>query len=277
MDASPTHNMMTAQLPAEKSSIEAILQAMESAVTSDGLLHIANCIEANLSEALADPHQTEEGNQYIIDLHEIMDEVRQRYAQTRENEITLETNRLRDRLNTWGVTQKQDVHFTPVKSKKANKNRKTTEAQAAKKPRTEEASCSNRFSNLTIEEHNMDADSDVEEITPMPSPLKEKTPPENRWRRRAMTSTPLQEAQAKAAPVVSLEEFPPLPSKPDTRRKQPKIAEPILEDPFSVLKSEKCQTLYRELQQFVKIAETIPTKAGRMAALFKFIEEEKED
>ncbi|GFU43313.1 hypothetical protein NPIL_232451, partial [Nephila pilipes] len=172
MDESPTHNMMTAQLPAEKSSIEAILQAMESAVTSDGLLHIANCVESSLSEELANPHQTEEGSQYIIDLHEIMDEVRQRYAQTREKEITLESNRLRDRLNTWGVTQKQDVQFTPVKSKKTNRNRKTTEAQAAKKPRTDEASCSNRFSNLTIEENNMDADSDIEEITPMPSPLK---------------------------------------------------------------------------------------------------------
>ncbi|GFT38584.1 hypothetical protein NPIL_516391 [Nephila pilipes] len=229
-----------------------------------------------------------------------MDEVRQRYAQTRENEITLETNRLRDRLSSWGVTQKQDTHFTPVKPK--NKARKSTEAQAAKKPRTEEATCSNRFSNLTIEENEMDADSDVEEITPMPSPLKttkriprttanaaiprrqmappitpkEKTPPENRWRRRAMTSTPLQEAQAKAAPIASVEEFPPLPSRPETRRKQPKITEASIEDPFSVLKSEKCQTLYRELQQFVKIANTIPTKAGRMAALFKFIEEEDE-
>ncbi|GFS83200.1 hypothetical protein NPIL_397391 [Nephila pilipes] len=109
-----------------------------------------------------------------------------------------------------------------------------------------------------------------------PPKPKEKTPPENRWSCRAMTSTPLQEAQAKAVPIASVEEFPPLPSKPETRKKQPKMTEASLEDPFSVLKSEKCQTLYRELQQFVNIANNIPTKAVRMAALFRFIEEEDE-
>ncbi|GFS94252.1 hypothetical protein NPIL_429891 [Nephila pilipes] len=142
MDDSPTHEMVSVKLPAEKASIEAILKAKESTVTSDGLLHIANCVEANLSDALTNPHQSDDLSQYIIDLHEIMDEVRSRYAQTREKEIALESNRLRERL-----------------------------------------SC-------------------------------------------------------------------------------------------QTLYREKCQTLYRELQQFVQIANTIPTKAGRMAALFKFIEEE---
>ncbi|GFT75001.1 hypothetical protein NPIL_479741 [Nephila pilipes] len=121
--------MTTAKLPAEKALIEAILKAMESTVTSDGLLPLANCVEANLSDALTNPHQSDDLSQYIIDLHEIMDEVRSRYAQTREKEITLESNRLRERLNSWGVISKPDTQFTPVKPK--NKTRKHTGSQAA--------------------------------------------------------------------------------------------------------------------------------------------------
>ncbi|GFU29042.1 hypothetical protein NPIL_9971 [Nephila pilipes] len=86
----------------------------------------------------------------------------------------------------------------------------------------------------------------------------------------SLTSTPLQEPQNTPDPTITTEEFPPLPSKPENRKKQPKTTETTLEDPFS--KSEKC--LYKEMQQFDRIANNIPTKAGRMAALFKFIEEE---
>ncbi|GFS69008.1 hypothetical protein NPIL_133931 [Nephila pilipes] len=117
------------------------------------------------NEALANPHQSDEATQYIIDLHEILDEVRIRYAHTREKEITLESNRLRDCLNSWGITKQPEAQFTPVKGK-------NTEPQAAKKPRTEEPSCSNRFSSLTIEDNEEETDMNAGETTPMPSPTK---------------------------------------------------------------------------------------------------------
>ncbi|GFS84373.1 multidrug resistance-associated protein 1, partial [Nephila pilipes] len=73
---------------------EAILQAMENTTTSEGLLHIANSVEANLSDALANPHQNDEQSQYIIDLHEVLGVVRNLFAQIREKEIVREANLL---------------------------------------------------------------------------------------------------------------------------------------------------------------------------------------
>ncbi|GFU44078.1 hypothetical protein NPIL_588701 [Nephila pilipes] len=107
-----------------------------------------------------------------------------------------------------------------------------------------------------------------------PPKPKATAPTENRWRRRAATSTPLQEAQKVPTTIINTEDFPPLPSKPETIKPHPKTTGNNIEDPFTILKSEKCQTLYKELQQFVRIANNVPTKAGRMAALFKFIEED---
>ncbi|GFT25764.1 hypothetical protein NPIL_695251 [Nephila pilipes] len=109
VDTTPVPEMAKIKLPAEKASVEAILKTLESTVTSDGLLHIANCVEANLSGALANPHQSDELSQHIIDLHESMDEVRNRYAQTREKEITLESARLRERLSSWSITTKPNL------------------------------------------------------------------------------------------------------------------------------------------------------------------------
>ncbi|GFT65587.1 hypothetical protein NPIL_231471 [Nephila pilipes] len=143
---------------------------METTATADGLLHIANCVEANLSDSLANPHQSDEATQYIIDLHEILDEVRIRYAHTREKEIALESNRLQDCLQSWGITKQPETKFTPVKGK--NKSKNNTGHQAAKKPRTEEPGCSNRFSSLTIEDKEEEADMEAGEVTPMPSPTK---------------------------------------------------------------------------------------------------------
>ncbi|GFT81104.1 hypothetical protein NPIL_71811 [Nephila pilipes] len=286
MDSSPLHDMMDTKLPAEKASIEGILKAMETTATADGLLHIATCVEANLSYTLANPLQSDEATQYIVDLHEILDEVRIRYAHTREKEIAVESNRLQDCLQSWGITKQPEAKFTPVKGK--NKSRKNAEHQAAKKPRTEEPGCSNRFSSLTIEDKDDETEMDAGETTPMPSPTKPhhhpnpiNHPPKpkaaapvvNRWRQRAATSTPLQETQRSSPTITNSEEFPPLPSKPAAPAP---TTQTNIEDPFTILKSKKCQTLYKELQQFVKIAENIPTKAGRMAALFKFIEEDND-
>ncbi|GFT57692.1 hypothetical protein NPIL_502051 [Nephila pilipes] len=259
-----------------------------------------------------------------------MDEVRNRYAQTRKKEITLESVRLRERLSSWGVTTKPETQFTPVKSK--NRARKNLDSQSAKKPRTDDANCSNRFSTLTIEGTDEITEMEARDTPPMPSPPasprrtprpatppsiprrkmappitidnvpnaaallvtehpasylacprnptnhppkpKETAPPENKCRRRAVTSTPHQEPRHKPAPELSAENFPPLPSKPGTSKKQQNTSETAIEDSFSVLKSPKCQELYGELKQFVRIANNIPTKAGRMAALFKFIEED---
>ncbi|GFT00678.1 spectrin beta chain [Nephila pilipes] len=251
MEDDQLHDSMHAKLPAEKASIEAILTTMESTVTSDGLLHIANCVEANLSNAIAQPHHSDESTQYIVDLQEIMEEVRSRYVQTREKEIDMESSRLKDRLNQWGISQRADTQFTPVKGK--NKTRKSAESQAAKKPRTD--NYTNRFSSLAIEEDEGDNEMDAGEITPMPSPTKS-------------------EAENPSPTIINNEDFPPLHSKPVPTRAKPKSNETPIEDPFSVLRSEKCQTLYKEMQEFVHIANNIPTKAGRMAALFKFIEEE---
>ncbi|GFT37557.1 hypothetical protein NPIL_301161 [Nephila pilipes] len=170
MEDDSFHDSMHAKLPAEKASIEAILTTMETTVTSDGLLHIANCVEANLSNAIAQPHHSDESTQYIVDLQEIMDEVRSRYMQTREKEIDMEANRLKDRLNQWGIIQRAETQFTPVKGK--NKTRKSADAQAAKKPRTENTSYTNRFSSLAIEEDEGENEMDAGEITPMPSPTK---------------------------------------------------------------------------------------------------------
>ncbi|GFS65410.1 hypothetical protein NPIL_246871 [Nephila pilipes] len=298
MEEEEYHNSMHAKLPAEEASIEAILTAMESAATSDGLLHIANCVEANLSTAIAQPHHSDESTQYIVDLQEIMEEVRSRYVLTREKEIEMESSRLKDRLNQWGIHPRTETQFTPVKGKK--KTRKSADSQAAKKPRTD--SYTNRFSSLAIEEgEDVNEDEmDAGETTPMPSPTKpvrhtplpqfnttcprnpinhapkpkQAAPKVNHWRRRAATSTPLQEAENPSPAILNSEDFPPLPSKPAPTRSKPKCQEIPIEDPFSVLKSEKCQTLFKELQEFVRIANNIPTKAGRMAALFKFIEED---
>ncbi|GFU19296.1 hypothetical protein NPIL_239351 [Nephila pilipes] len=96
-----------------------------------------------------------------------MDEVRNRYAQTRGKEITMESARLRERLNSWGVTTKTENQFTPVKSK--NRARKNLETQSAKKLRTDDAACSNRFSTLTIEEDET-TEMEARNTTPMPSP-----------------------------------------------------------------------------------------------------------
>ncbi|GFS31751.1 hypothetical protein NPIL_690221 [Nephila pilipes] len=79
-------------------------------------------------------------------------------------------------------------------------------------------------------------------------------PKENHWRRRAANSTPLQEAENPSPTIINNEDFPPLPSKPAPTRTKPKSTETPTEDPFSILRSE----------------------AGRMAALFKFIEEEED-
>ncbi|GFU34320.1 hypothetical protein NPIL_648931 [Nephila pilipes] len=182
-----------------------------------------------------------------------MEEVRSRHVQTREKEIEMESSRLKDRLNQWGINQRTDNQFTPVKGK--NKTRKGAESQAAIKPRTD--NYTNRFSSLAIEEGEDDNEMDAGETTPMPSPTKP-------------------EAENPSPPIINNEDFPPLPSKPAPTRTKPKNTTTPIEDPFSVLKSEKCQTLYKEMQEFVRIANTIPTKAGRMAALFKFIEEEED-
>ncbi|GFS31750.1 hypothetical protein NPIL_690211 [Nephila pilipes] len=80
----------------------------------------------------------------------------------------MESSRLKDRLNQWGINHRTDTQFTPEKGK--NKTRKSAESQAAKKPRTD--NYTNRFSSLAIEEGEDDNEMDAGEITPMPSPTK---------------------------------------------------------------------------------------------------------
>ncbi|GFU06784.1 hypothetical protein NPIL_127571 [Nephila pilipes] len=82
---------------------------MEKTTTSDGLLHIAYCDETNLSDALANPHQTDELSQHIVNLQEKMDEVRNSFAQTREKEIAKLSSILRECLISWGVTVKPET------------------------------------------------------------------------------------------------------------------------------------------------------------------------
>ncbi|GFT96759.1 hypothetical protein NPIL_330861 [Nephila pilipes] len=213
MEDDPHHNIKNTKLPAEKASIEAILTAMETTVTSDGLLHIANCVEANLSDAIANPHHSDDSSQYIIDLHEIMDEVRSRYAQTREREIDLEANRLKERLNSWGVIQKSETQFTPVKGK--NKARKSADSQAAKKPRTEDASYNNRFSSLTIEEDERETEMDAGKITPMPSPTKSQ-------KRSPRPATNNQIPRRQMAPPITIDNKTTRAIRPTTSVHQPK-------------------------------------------------------
>ncbi|GFU15009.1 hypothetical protein NPIL_94721 [Nephila pilipes] len=121
MDSLTTTDSAQVELPPEKSPIEVILQVMESATTSEGLLHIANCVEANLSDALINPQQNEELSQFVIDLQEILDEVRNRFVRSRETEIAREAHLLRERLNSCGVTAKPDNSFIPMKPKKKKK------------------------------------------------------------------------------------------------------------------------------------------------------------
>ncbi|GFS55492.1 hypothetical protein NPIL_559801 [Nephila pilipes] len=96
---------------------------------------------------------------------------------------------------------------------------------------------------------------------------------ENKWERPATTSTSRQDPQQTPAPELSAANFPPLPSRPKPNRSTQELPESTIEDPFTVLKDPECPNLYKTLRQFVHIAKNIPTKAGRMAANFKFIEE----
>ncbi|GFS80812.1 hypothetical protein NPIL_103221 [Nephila pilipes] len=99
---------------------------------------------------------------------------------------------------------------------------------------------------------------------------KDASPPVNRWRLRAAARAPRVEPQQ--TPELSTEDFPPLPTQP--KQKKTTQEENIATDPFTILKHPKCRELYKEMMEFVNIAQNIPTKAGRMAALFKFIDED---
>ncbi|GFS34709.1 hypothetical protein NPIL_523451 [Nephila pilipes] len=154
--------MSSINLPDEGLSIEDIIQSMENATTSDGFYHTANCAEASLPKALANP-QTEELSQRIISFHYIMEEARKRYQQIKLQEISRINNDMDKVLNSWGVTR-PEIPFTPVKA------RKSTEQQSAKKARTDDATCRNRFIMLTIQENDEPTEMEAIDTIPMPSP-----------------------------------------------------------------------------------------------------------
>ncbi|GFS77691.1 hypothetical protein NPIL_75491, partial [Nephila pilipes] len=103
-----------------------------------------------------------------------------------------------------------------------------------------------------------------------PPKPKDASPPVNRWKLRAAARAPRVEPQP--AQELSTEDFPPLPTQP--KPKKTPTEDTTATDPFTILKHPKCKELYKEMLEFVNIAQNIPTKAGRMAALFKFIEED---
>ncbi|GFS41371.1 hypothetical protein NPIL_161571 [Nephila pilipes] len=278
MESAPEPNMTNPKSPPDCLPIEEIVQALEKSATHDGIRQIIFYIEANLSETLANPHQTEETKERTMNLSDLLIEARKRSLQINQKEIERLQQTMNQDANQWGLSHEVETPFTIVKTK--SKSRKPTETQAAKEARTDDDSYKNRFSHLTIQEINELTEMETATITPMPSPptsprrtqrpSKEAPPPVNRWRLRAAASAP--RVELPKTQELSTEDFPPLPT-------QPKPSKPIQEettatDPFTILKHPKCRELYREMQEFVNIAQNIPTKAGRMAALFKFIEED---
>ncbi|GFU16772.1 nucleic-acid-binding protein from transposon X-element [Nephila pilipes] len=471
MESAPEHDMMDPKSPPESLPIEEIVQALEKAATHDGLRQIIYYIESDLSDTLANPHQTEETKERTMNLSDLLIEARRRSLQFSQKEIERLQKNLNQDANQWGLTHEMETPFTVVKSK--TRSRKPTDTQAAKKARTDDDSYKNRFSHLTIQETNEQAEMDTATATPMPSPHpsprraqrsantthsiprrqmappiiidnikngttplksmqavtktkltakltgtslriypqtahayhkirhyideqklqahtymlpeekkikavirgmpidmppteiaeelleknitaeevhimtnkmtglpmplflvtlnknpdnqkifsitqlgymevnieglrkkygpaqcfrcqgfyhsskyctrepknpinhppkpKDAPPPVNRWRLRAAARAPRVEPQQ--AQELSTEDFPPpLPTQPKPK-KTPQEAT-IATDPFTILKHPKCRELYKEMMEFVNIAQNIPTKAGRMAALFKFIDED---
>ncbi|GFT43530.1 RNA-directed DNA polymerase from mobile element jockey, partial [Nephila pilipes] len=90
-----------------------------------------------------------------------------------------------------------------------------------------------------------------------PPKPKDAPPPVNRWRLRAAARAPRVEPQQ--AQELSTEDFPPLPTQP--KPKKTPQEDTIATDPFTILKHPKCRELYKEMMEFVNIAQNIPTKA----------------
>ncbi|GFT92648.1 hypothetical protein NPIL_293791, partial [Nephila pilipes] len=87
-----------------------------------------------------------------------------------------------------------------------------------------------------------------------PPKSKQTQQPENMWKRCTATSTPLQEPQLMPTSELSAANFPPLPNRPKTNRKNWELPESTIEDPFTVLKDQDCQDMFKTLRQFVHIA-----------------------
>ncbi|GFT79604.1 hypothetical protein NPIL_454411, partial [Nephila pilipes] len=83
-------------------------------------------------------------------------------------------------------------------------------------------------------------------------------PPVNRWRLRAAARAPRVDPQQ--TQELSTEDFPPLPTQPKPKKTPPQ-EDAIATDPFTILKHPKCRELYKEMMEFVNIAQNIPTKA----------------
>ncbi|GFT05838.1 hypothetical protein NPIL_320751 [Nephila pilipes] len=104
MEPSSDPDMANPNLPTEDLPIEDILQAMEKAVTYDGIRQISFYIEASLSKALSNPHQSEEIKERTINLSDLLIEARKRclHASSKEIERLLST---RDKdASLWGLS-----------------------------------------------------------------------------------------------------------------------------------------------------------------------------
>ncbi|GFS80814.1 hypothetical protein NPIL_103231 [Nephila pilipes] len=197
MESAPEHDMMNPKSPPESLPIEEIVQALEKAATHDRLRQIIYYIESDLSDTLANPHQTEETKERTMNLSDLLIEARRRSLQFNQKEIERLQKAMNQDANQWGLTHEMETPFTVVKSK--NRSRKSTDTQAAKKARTDDDSYKNRFSHLTIQETNEQAEMDTATVTPMPSP----PPSPRRIQRSANTTNPIPRRQM--APPITID------------------------------------------------------------------------
>ncbi|GFT69249.1 RNA-directed DNA polymerase from mobile element jockey, partial [Nephila pilipes] len=158
-------------------SIPTILALVNVINHSDQCLHADTKLAEYISQ-IPDIHfsSQEEKNNYSTELFSIQEEVRSKYNTLKHEELRLENAKYKDLVNSWGLpdaTQPQKFQLqsrrknsTPVKNI-INKRQKTTET----------TECTNKFSDLNIEEppEQIEIDDD-EDVTP-PPPKKPYAPP----------------------------------------------------------------------------------------------------
>ncbi|GFU43014.1 hypothetical protein NPIL_390081 [Nephila pilipes] len=104
MEPSPNPDMYNPSSPSEDLPVEDILQAMDKYATYDGLRQITFYIEASLSKALSNPHQTEELQERTMNLSDVLIEARKRCLQASTKEIERLLSARDKDANTWGLS-----------------------------------------------------------------------------------------------------------------------------------------------------------------------------
>ncbi|GFT84025.1 hypothetical protein NPIL_297041 [Nephila pilipes] len=200
----------------------------------------------------------EEKNNYSTELFSIQEEVRSKYNTLKHEELRLENAKYKDLVSSWGLPdatkpqqfqlQSRRKNSTPVKNI-INKRQKTTET----------TECTNKFSDLIIEEppEQIEIDDD-EDVTP-PPPKKSYAPPitidnekrESRTSRPVNHTTPTTYAEAAKSSPVALNQA--------ASTSPPPTSNSSVTDIFNQLKDPECLEMFGILKKYIEISKSATT------------------